>query len=325
MHPKLSEALDHDQLTAMAAPDHLVDWRLLLSLEAVHGAGVLERIPGDVDEVAADLGLDADAVAACLQVLVAWGVLRRDGRRFTWDEPRLTEDEVTVLAQHGVWIRRWAANLGPRLRDRHATSPIAPQGLPAPVGLRLLQLATRAAVAPVATLCWEALGTRATAERPRVLDLGGGHGAYSLALAQRGAAVTLQDLPPVIEHLRTRPEFEPVTLVAADMHRELAGDHVDLVLLSTVTNMFDPPRVATLLQRVAEVVTPGGAVVIVSHLRERGPVGAAFGVQMLVATMGGDAHGEQDYRGWLEDAGLVVESVDQLTDSPLCVLVARKS
>lgn len=324
MQARLIKALEHHQLTAMADPEYLVDWRLLLSLEAVHNAGVLARLPGDVDDVAAALDLEASAVAACLQVLVAWGILQRDGRHFSWGEPRLSDDEVTMLAQHGVWVRRWAANLGPRLRDRRAASPIAPPGLAHSVGLRLLHLATRKAVAPVTEVCWQALGGQAATGSPRILDLGGGHGAYSLALADGGAAVTLQDLPPMIEHLRTRPEFEPITLAAADMFQELAGERFDLVLLSTVTNMFDPASVAELLRRVADVVTPGGAVVIVSYLRERGPVAAAFGVQMLAATPGGDAHGEDDYRGWLEGAGLVHETSHQLTSPPLTAVVARK-
>lgn len=324
MHPKLAEALRRQQLTAMADPEYLVDWRLLLSLEAVHSAGVLERIPGEVDDLAAGLGLDADAVAACLQVLAAWGILHRDGRSFSWSESRPTDEELMMLAQHGVWVRRWAASLGPRLRDRRAVSPIAPPGPPAAVGQGLLRLAIQQAVAPVTGLCWQALGESAAAGRPRILDLGGGHGAYSLALADRGAAVTLQDLPAVIDHLRGDPEFEPITLVAADMHQELASKPCELVLLSTVTNMFDRLSVAALLQRVADVLTPGGALVIVSYMRERGPIAAAFGVQMLAATLGGDAHGEDDYRGWLEDAGLVYEELHQLTSPPLTVLIARK-
>lgn len=316
---RLDAALAAGRLTALAEPEYLIDWRLLLAIEGLHSAGVLSALPGDVASIAADLGLDADAVGACLQVLEAWGLVTRAGRRVAWTEPRPSDEQLLVLAQHGAWIRRWAAGIEPRLRQRSADVPLDPPRLPPAVGLRLLELATSTAVDEVIECCRPAL-------RPghaRALDLGGGHGAYARALAAAGADVTIQDLPPVIEHLAADERFAEMTLVAQDMHAGIATGPFDLVLLGTVTNMFAPAVAADLLRRVAPELAPGGSVAVLTYLRERGPVGAAFGVQMLTATSGGDAHGAEQYRAWFTDAGLVAGPVQHLAAPPLSLCWAH--
>jgi SAM-dependent methyltransferase len=290
-------------LTALAPPGELVDWRLALAYEAVAGAGVLDALPGTVAQLAEKCDVDRDALRAMLEVLVAWDLLVVDDEgRYTGGPAELSEQESAALAQHGVWIRRWAALAGPRLRDRTAESPLTPQR-PAPaVSLALLEAASRPGVVPVVDACVATLpGTG------RVLDLGGGHGAYALELRRRGCMVTMQDLPGVIEIASEdgRLPDAGVDLVAADMFDTLAPGPFDVVLCATVTNMFDAERNRDLLKRVRSVLAPGGALVIVSYLRDRNPVGAVFGVQMLVATPGGDAHGEADYREWLAEAGYV--------------------
>lgn len=317
--PRLGAALAADRLTALAEPEYLLDWRFVLAFEGLHTAGVLAELPGDIAAITADLGLDADAVAACLQVLDAWGLVVRDGARVAWAEPRLRDEDLLVVAQHGVWIRRWAAGIGPRLHDRAADIPLDPPRLPPAVGLRLLERATSAAVADVIACCRPVLRRPGKTAPARVLDLGGGHGAYARAFAAVGAEVTIQDLPPVIEHLAADGRFADMRLVAQDMHVEITDGPFDLVLLGTVTNMFAPDVAADLLRRAAEQVAPGGAVAVLTHLRERGPVGAAFGVQMLTATPGGDAHGAEQYRSWFRDAGLVVGQVQHLTVPPLSI------
>lgn len=44
---------------------------------------------------------------------------------------------------------------------------------------------------------------------------------------------------------------------------------------------------------------------------------------MLAFTEGGDAHGEDDYRAWLRDAGFGEVLVHEIADSPQTIVLAR--
>ncbi|NDL55840.1 methyltransferase [Phytoactinopolyspora mesophila] len=317
----MSTGVNTRHLTALAPPGELVDWRLALSYEAVAGAGVLDALPGTSAQLAEKCGLDELALRALLEVLVAWELLVvDDAGRYTGGPAELGAQESAALAQHGVWIRRWAALAGPRLRERTAQSPLAPERPPTAVGLALLKEASRLGVGEVVDVCMSTLPGAG-----RVLDLGGGHGAYALELRRRGCMVTMQDLPGVIEIASGDGALPAagVELVAADMFERLAPGPFDLVLCATVTNMFDAQKNRDLLKRIRSVLAPGGALAIVSYLRDHGPVGAVFGVQMLVATPGGDAHGEADYRQWLTEAGYGDVEVADIETPPLSVVVAR--
>lgn len=67
--------------------------------------------------------------------------------------------------------------------------------------------------------------------------------------------------------------------------------------------MFALDRVRDLVFRLRGVLAPDGQIAVATWMRDRGPVGAAFGVQMLVATDEGDAHSWSDYRRVCRDAG----------------------
>jgi hypothetical protein len=157
-----------------------------------------------------------------------------------------------------------------------------------------------------------------TAER--VLDLGDGHGEFSLELRRRGPHTTLQDHAAVIE--------------TADHGGRHSGTGIELSRAtssppcSTVTNMFDAARNVDLCRRLRPLVAPGGGLAIVSYLRDRttlpAPEVSAFAPQMLVWTDGGDAHGETDYRTWLADAGFGAVRVQDLHDPPQTIVLAER-
>lgn len=311
-------------LTALASPEELVDWRLVVCYETAHVTGMLDGLPATAAQIAAACDLDADAVRPVLSVLVAWGHLRVDPSGVFSAGPQWLEPAGrAALAQHGTWIRRWASLVPRRVRERQAT---AAEDLPAPdpvTGLALLESASRPFIEPVAEVCLSALAT--TEDEPaRVLDLGGGHGAYARELAQRGCRVTMQDLPGVIDLARAdgRLTAAGVELVAADAFDDIAPGPFDLVLCGTFTNMFSLDRVRDLLTRIRGVLAPGGQLAIVTWLRDHGPVGAAFGVQMLVATPSGDAHGEADYRRVLFETGYTDVRFADVARPALSVLLA---
>ncbi|WP_158573762.1 class I SAM-dependent methyltransferase [Micromonospora craniellae] len=115
-----------------------------------------------------------------------------------------------------------------------------------------------------------------------------------------------------------------IDLVAADAFTRIALGSFDLVLCGTLTNLFDLERVRDLLVRVRDSLAPGGQLAIATWMRDRGPVGAAFGVQMLVAGVTGDAHSECDYRDALGAAGYTDVRLTEVGDPPLAVILAHR-
>ncbi|MDA2811119.1 class I SAM-dependent methyltransferase [Nocardiopsis sp. RSe5-2] len=314
-------------LTALAAPDALIDWRLALCYETAHTTGILDALPGAPARVAEATGLDEQAVTDVLHVLAAWDHLSIDGTgTFTPGGAWPSGPERLALAGHGTWIRRWATTLPARIHDRTATADGAgaPGGPDPATGLALLESATRPYVARVVEACLD----RVPAEpgRPlRVLDLGGGHGAYAREFARRGCATTLQDLPAVIDILAAdgRTAAAGVELHGGDAFTDLAPGPYDLVLCGIFTNMFGLDRVRDLLARVTGILVPGGRIAIATWMRDLGPVGAAFGIQMLVATTEGDAHPSGAYRRLLAETGYAGIGVAEVADPPLAVMTAE--
>ncbi|MGL5866169.1 MAG: class I SAM-dependent methyltransferase [Dermatophilaceae bacterium] len=313
--------LDTTHLGALAPPGSLVDWRLAVAWRAARENDILGALPGSVEEVARRCGLDPGGVRSVVHLIAVWGLVSVDGDGVVTAGPRvLTSVESAALAQHGVWIHRWSALAGERLRDRSAPVPGAVCRPSTGEGLRLLAAASARSIGPVVDACLAVVPSARTA-----LDLGGGHGEHSLELARRGLGVTLQDLPEVIELARADARFVEagVGLHAQDATEGVASGPFDLVLCSTVTNMFDADAVVRLLREARPSVAAGGALVVVSYLRDRSPVGAIFGVQMLVSTAGGDAHGSEDYRAWLAETGYGEVSFHDLGTPPLTAVVAR--
>lgn len=308
-------------LTMLADPGHTTDWRHLLAHEAAVESGLLDALPGTTDDVAARAGLDPDAARAVLGLLTVSGDVVADaGPPAVYrhaEPPRGVEEEALLLTQARA-LRRWSQVLAPRLRARTAGPQSASQAPP-------LRLDTLAAVArplldPVADACLRHLPAG-----NRVLDLGGGHGAFARAITARGTPVVLQDFPPVIDRVRPALAEAGVTTFGGDLRDSLAPGPFGLVLLSTVTNMFDATLNRDLLARVHDVLVPGGAVVIVSYLRGRAPVADTFAVQMLCFSDGGDAHDDATYQEWLAAAGFETREVTDLAEPPQTLVVGTRS
>jgi SAM-dependent methyltransferase len=147
----------------------------------------------------------------------------------------------------------------------------------------------------------------------RVLDVGGGSGAYAMAFARahRGISAVVFDLPNVIPLTRTYIAQEglsaEVTTSTGDYLTAPLGDSFDLVFLSAVihSNAADDNRL--LFRKAAHALAPGGQLVVQDFLMNEqrdGPVLAAlFALNMLVGTPEGDTYTEPEVRAWMAEAG----------------------
>jgi SAM-dependent methyltransferase len=110
-----------------------------------------------------------------------------------------------------------------------------------------------------------------------MLDIGGGHGFFSVALCRRYSQLhsTILELPQAIEH--AAPLLEKEGMGLRIQYREgnaltddLGLDQYDLVFLAALVHHFDDAANRQLMQRVARALRPGGLVAIWEPLRHDG-------------------------------------------------------
>ena len=161
-----------------------------------------------------------------------------------------------------------------------------------------------------APLVVEAVGTEGVR---RLLDVGGGSGAYSIAFAQHSAALTADvfDLASVVSiagsHIAAAGLSDRVRTRIGDLREDEFGSDYDLVLLSAICHMLGSDENQGLLRRAFKALAPGGRVAIQDHvMQEDGTApraGALFAVNMLAGTPNGSTFSKQQYEQWLLAAG----------------------
>jgi (2Fe-2S) ferredoxin/2-polyprenyl-3-methyl-5-hydroxy-6-metoxy-1,4-benzoquinol methylase len=147
----------------------------------------------------------------------------------------------------------------------------------------------------------------------KLLDVGGGSGAYSIAFAQANPKLCADvfDLATVVpiaqSHIAEVGLADRVTTRVGDLRRDGFGAGYDLLLLSAICHMLGPDENQDLLRRAYAALTPGGRVAIQDHvMNDDGTApraGALFAINMLVGTLNGSTFSESQYRDWLTGAG----------------------
>ncbi|WP_205837268.1 methyltransferase [Neorhizobium tomejilense] len=146
----------------------------------------------------------------------------------------------------------------------------------------------------------------------RLLDIGGGSGAYDIELCKQYDALcaTVFDLPHGAEiaagKIAVAGLADRVDTVGGSFFDGLPEGH-DVHLLSMVLHDWDEATNRALLRRSFEALPSGGAVVISELLvddEKTGPVSAALmSLNMLIETEGGRNYTPAEYSAWIEEAG----------------------
>ncbi len=162
----------------------------------------------------------------------------------------------------------------------------------------------------------------------RVLDVGGGSGAYAGAFVRAGVRATVFDLPDVIPLTRNYVAREglgnEVDFVAGDYTNDDLGRGFDLVFLSQIIHANSFAANVALMTKAAAALAPGGRVVVQDFVVDEGrtgPPGAVvFALNMLVATEAGDTYTEGEIREMMARAGFAdVKRVDTPFETTLMI------
>jgi len=161
-----------------------------------------------------------------------------------------------------------------------------------------------------APLVVKALGT---AGIRRILDLGGGSGAYSIAFAKAGPDVQCEilDIPEVVPltagYVRQAGVLAQVSLRAGDMLQDDFGSGYDIIMLNAICHMFSEEQNRGIFRRAHQALAPNGRLVVQDFILnpdKTGPLHAAlFSLNMLVGTDAGASYSEVEYTHWMKAAG----------------------
>jgi (2Fe-2S) ferredoxin/predicted O-methyltransferase YrrM len=157
------------------------------------------------------------------------------------------------------------------------------------------------------------VATLAPAGARRLLDVGGGSGAWSIAFAQ--AVPELQAdlldqasvLPIAQRHIDAAGLTDRIHMRPGDLRHDSLGTGYDLVFVSAICHMLSPEENRDLLRRCRAATAPGGRIVIQDFLldpdRTAPRFAALFSLNMLLASPAGDTYTEAEYAQWLREAG----------------------
>ncbi len=265
------------------------------------------------EEIGRKIQASARAVSMLLNSLVSLGLLSKNGEKYenTSESARFfvqgSKDNHRngLLHTANIW-HRWstlteAVRRGTRVPIESDSNPEWTQNFIAGMQRNAKERAP---------LVVKAVGTNGVG---RILDLGGGSGAYSIAFAKASPDVRcdildLQEVVPLTaEYVNKAGVSAQINIRAGNMLDDNLGSGYDLVMLNAICHMFSEEQNQELFRRARQALGPGGRLVVQDFILNRektGPQQAAlFSLNMLVSTQAGASYSEGEYTRWMEGAG----------------------
>ena len=281
-----------------------------LIVGAVAQTGLFDALkdnPCTTEELSAKTGTDHRALWTVAEALVALGYLERDSEKI-----KLTTeaDEILYNPESKVYtgfsfmhaynlISSWIKL--PEVLQSGTPVPKKHDGSPKNFIRAMSHIAAQSAPA-VTEYCLRGLPANSA-----VLDVGGGPLTYAYAFVKNGAAVTVLDLPEVVDMMS--PELDPalpIEMVRGDFTEGLPPGPFDVVYLGNVCHIYGEKENRKLFEDAAQSLKSGGRLIINDMIRGTGARAAIFGVNMLVNTANGGTYTHEQYKAWLENAGFSV-------------------
>jgi len=318
MLPAMTEPEARARVDSSRLQDLALAWWKSAALMSAVDLGVFTAVSkgaGDVEAVADAVGISPTNAERLVTVLCALGLLRREGDRLV-NAP----DAERFLVEGGrddagPWIlftrpqwQRWG-RLTEHLRD------------PEQRVLGMYESLGEEDARAYHEATWS-IGVGAgrrfvrqvdLSRRRRLLDLGGGSGAYSIVAAQAHPHLEaiVFDLPPVVpvarDFIARAGVDDRVTAVAGDFTRDPLPAGVDVVVMASNLPQYSREIIARVVRAAFDTLEPGGEMHLVGETLDddrTGPVGPAlWGLAEALFHSTGVAHTTGECLASFRDAG----------------------
>ncbi|HXV81963.1 MAG TPA: methyltransferase [Candidatus Binatia bacterium] len=151
-------------------------------------------------------------------------------------------------------------------------------------------------------------------EVTELLDVGSGPGNYPISLCQRFQRLhaTIFDLPGTLtlteRYVRQAGMLKRIRLIAGDYRRDPIPGAYDIIFLSNIIHGESLENNRSLIRKLVSSLKLGGKMIVKDHIlddnRTAPPVGALFGLLMLLTTESGRCYSFNEIKSWMEQAGL---------------------
>jgi 3-hydroxy-5-methyl-1-naphthoate 3-O-methyltransferase len=296
------------------------------TLAAAHELDLFTRLSANggmtVDETAAGYGIDERPAQMLLTGCAALGLLDKDGERYR-NSPLAEEYLVKGKPYYfGGFVEMLDKRLYPgwgklaeALHTNRPTTwdPTTQKSLFEGEDPAMLKLFWEA-MHSLSTFTARALGEAIDlSQYERLLDVGGGSGAYDIELCKRypHLQATVLDLPFVAEIAARKVEesglSERIQTVGGDFFADALPKGHDVVLLSMILHDWNEEHNREILGKCYDALPSGGSIVIsellVNDEKTGPPPAALMSLNMLIETEGGRNYTPAEYSSWLEDTG----------------------
>jgi SAM-dependent methyltransferase len=149
--------------------------------------------------------------------------------------------------------------------------------------------------------------------RKRLLDIGGGSGAYSIVAVQHNPELSavVFDIPPVAvvtaEFIAQHGVSDRVSTCAGDFTSDDFPSGIDVALMASNLPMYNREIIAAVIQKAYDALLPGGEMHLIGEMLDddrSGPADAAlWGLMEALSNSTGIAHTRAECVGYLERAG----------------------
>ena len=311
--------------------------RIILTAAELDIFSNLDIIPLSAAELALVLDLDGRATTRILDCLVTFDLLEKNNNKYKTTEggsflSSLHPQSILPSVQHSVRLWNTWSQLTATVREgsNPLLQPLGGETVPDEERIAFIgamHVAARRTSNEIA-------GKYDLHPFKKMLDIGGGSGAYTITFLQKNPNLNaivfdLQGVIPLTkEYVRHSNLLDRVQFVEGDYCTDTLPAGCDLAFLSAIIHQNNPEQNQNLYGKVYSVLQPGGVLLIRDHVmdasRTKPPGGAFFAINMLVNTLGGDTYTFEEIRDSLEKTGFKKIKIVAPGEKMDCLIEARK-
>ena len=166
-----------------------------------------------------------------------------------------------------------------------------------------------------------------------LIDVGGGSGGIAIAMAEaypqlKATVVELASVTPITQRYVDRSAArDRIQVETVDVVKEPLTGSFDSAILDHFIQILSPEDARQALSNLGQAIEPGGRIYIQGHIiddsRLTPPDAVLANMVFLNVYKTGQAYTEQEYRGWLTEAGF--EDIEHVTEpESMNMILARK-